>query len=168
VACLCLSILYVAAARRLGWTANVLDVPGHVLVLIGGPDDSVMIDPFRGGVLVEPEQLFLLVSASSSPPSSNVVEVAAMPNRAILARLILNQATRAEEAGKGQRALELYRRINAIAPGYGYAWWQRARLELVDHDVVGARQSLAAMLEVTREPALRATVSATLEALVAS
>ena len=26
-----LSILYVAAARRLGWTADVLDVPGHVL-----------------------------------------------------------------------------------------------------------------------------------------
>ncbi|WP_253717009.1 transglutaminase-like domain-containing protein [Sphingomonas sp. AP4-R1] len=163
-----LSILYVAAARRLGWIASMLDVPGHVLVLVGDSDDSVVIDPFRGGVLVEPDQLFTLVSASSTPPKSDVVEVAAMPNRAILARLILNQATRAEEAGMGSRALDLYRRINVFAPEYGQAWWQRARLELVDHDVAGARRSLASMLEVTRQPALRATVSATLEALVAS
>jgi regulator of sirC expression with transglutaminase-like and TPR domain len=163
-----LAILYVAAARRLGWTASVLDIPGHVLVLIGDTDDSVMIDPFHGGVLVQPEQLFLLMSASSNPPTSNVVEVAGMPNRAILARLVLNSATRAEEAGNGRRALDLYRRINAFAPDHGHAWWQRARLELMDQDVAGARKSLAAMLEVTRDPTLRATITKTLSALVAS
>jgi regulator of sirC expression with transglutaminase-like and TPR domain len=163
-----LAILYVAAARRLGWTANVLDVPGHVLVLIGEPDGAVMIDPFRGGVLVPAEQLVALFSASSAPPISDVVEIAAMPNRAVLVRLLLNQATRAEGAGRGRRALELYVRITTFAPDNGHAWWQRARLELVDHDVAAARSSLAAMLEVTREPAARATIIGTLESLVAS
>ena len=44
-----LSILYVAAARRLGWSANVLAVPGHVLVLVGEDAAPVIVDPFRGG-----------------------------------------------------------------------------------------------------------------------
>lgn len=162
-----LAILYVAAARRLGWTASVLDLPGHVLVLIGEPADSVMIDPFQDGTLVHAEQLVALLSASPRPPTSEIVEVPAMPNRAILARLLLNQAVRAEDGGNGRRALELYERITAFAPDYSHAWWQRARLELVDQDVASARRSLAAMLEVTREPALRATITDTLAALVA-
>ncbi|MDB5685939.1 MAG: hypothetical protein JWR77_528 [Rhizorhabdus sp.] len=162
-----LSILYVAAARRLGWTANVLDLPGHVLVLIGELADSVMIDPFRDGTLVHAEQLVARLSASPIPPTSDVVEVPAMPNRAILVRLLLNQAVRAEEGGRGRRALELYRRITAFAPDNAHAWWQRARLELVDQDIAATRRSLAAMLEVTRQPALRVTITETLEALVA-
>jgi regulator of sirC expression with transglutaminase-like and TPR domain len=162
-----LSILYVAAARRLGWMANILDVPGHVLVLVGEPDGAVIIDPFRGGVLVPAERLVSLRS-NASTPLSNVVEVAAMPNRAVLIRLLVNQATRAEASGRGRRALELYGRITTFAPDSAHALWQRARLELVDHDVAGARRSLAAMLEVTREPAARATIRETLEALVAS
>lgn len=162
-----LSILYVAAARKLGWSANVLDLPGHVLVLVGEPADAVLVDPFRGGILVPAEQLVALVSGSSASTGSHQVEIAAMPNRAVLVRLLLNQATRAEEAGKLRRALELYERITAFAPANGHAWWQRARLELVDHDVPAARNSLAAMLEVTREPAARATIVETLESLVA-
>jgi predicted TPR repeat methyltransferase len=83
----------------------------------------------------------------------------------VLVRLLLNQATRAEQAGKGRRALDLYTRMTTMAPGYGQAWWERARLELVDGDVPAARQSLTAMLEITRDASLRERVSATLEAL---
>lgn len=161
-----LSILYVAAARRLGWAANVLDVPGHVLVLIGAEVAPVIVDPFRGGVAVEAEQLAAIMA--NAGPVGAVRTVAAMPNRAILVRLLLNQATRAEQAGKGRRALELYARMTTMAPDYGHAWWERARLELVDDDVSAARRSLAAMLEVTREPELRQRVAATLEALPAA
>jgi regulator of sirC expression with transglutaminase-like and TPR domain len=163
-----LSILYVAAARRQGWTASVLDLPGHVLVLVGKPAESVMIDPFRDGIVLLPEQLVELLSASRAQAAKQVVEIPAMPNRAILARLLLNQAVRAEDAGNGRRALDLYKRITAFAPDNAHAWWQRARLELVDQDVAAARQSLADMLEVTREPALRTTITETLAALVTS
>jgi regulator of sirC expression with transglutaminase-like and TPR domain len=163
-----LAILYVAAARRLGWTANVLDLPGHVLVLLGEPAESVMIDPFRDGALVYAEQLVSLLPASPSASIPQVVELPAMPNKAILARLLLNQAVRAEDSGKGSRALELYQRITAIAPDNARAWWQKARLEIVDHDIASARRSLAAMLEVTRDPAGRAEITRTLAALIAS
>lgn len=160
-----LSILYVAAARRLGWTANVLDVPGHVLVLIGEDTAPVIVDPFRGGVLVGRDQLAAMVPAMTPGRAAAVRQVAAMPNRAVLVRLLLNQATRAEQSGKGRRALELYGRMTAMAPDYGHAWWERARLELTDGDVPAARKSLTAMLEVTREPELRGRVAGMLETL---
>ena len=159
-----LSILYVSAARRVGWLADVLDVPGHVLVLVRGEAPTI-VDPFRGGVVVEPSQLAALLMASNNGSASAVRNVAAMPNRAVLVRLLLNQATRAEQAGKGRRALELYERMTVMAPDYGHSWWERARLELVDGNVAAARNSLTSMLEVTREPELRERVTSTLATL---
>ena len=160
-----LSILYVSAARRIGWTAHALDVPGHVLVLIGGDVSPVIVDPFRGGAIVQPDELVTLVSASSSPETPVVRHVSTMPNRAVLVRLLMNQATRAEGSGLGRRALTLFERMTAFAPSYGQAWWERARLELVDGRVEDARMSLTAMLEVTREPDLRARIGSMLSAL---
>jgi regulator of sirC expression with transglutaminase-like and TPR domain len=160
-----LSILYVAAARRIGWLANVLDVPGHVVVLIGDEAAPVIVDPFRRGALVDRTQLAAMLMAMDGGAAAPVRQVSAMTNRAILVRLLLNQATRAEQAGQGRRALELYTRMTVMAPDYGQMWWERARLELVDDDVAAARTSLTAMLEVTREPALRRRVTDMLETL---
>jgi regulator of sirC expression with transglutaminase-like and TPR domain len=161
------SLLYVAAARRCGWTANVLDVPRHVLVLVGDAFAPVIIDPFHGGILVEPDHLAALLRTGSEGSEPVPLQVAAMTNRAVLVRLLLNQATRAKETGNAERARELYARITAIAPAYGQAWWERARLELADCDAASARNSLISMLEVTREPALRRRVADTLLALAA-
>jgi len=160
-----LSILYVAAARRIGWAAEVLSLPGHVLVMVGQEAEPVVIDPFRRGVPVGVEEITALLALAKGGVSEAVRHVAAMPNRAILVRLLLNQATRAEKAGHGRRALLLYSRMTSIAPDYPHPWWERARLELIDKDVTAARASLTAMLEITREPALRERVNSTLDSL---
>jgi regulator of sirC expression with transglutaminase-like and TPR domain len=159
-----LSIIWVAMARRLGWSANVLDVPGHVLVVVGAEAAPVIVDPFLGGVRVGAERLAALVEAATGHGQAET-HLAVMPNRAVLIRLLQNQASRAELSGKGRRALELYVRMTTMAPAYPHAWWERARLELVDHEIAAARASLGAMLEITRNPALRRRVTETLHAL---
>jgi len=161
-----LSILYVAAARRIGWSADALNTPGHVIVSVGPETARVLIDPFNGGGPVMPEQLMALLSQAQGPgawPAEAHVE--AMSNRMTLVRLLLNQASRAEQAGDTARAQTLYERMTIIAPSHGQGWWDLARLQLIGQQVEAARASLSAMLEVTREPERRGQIADALERL---
>jgi regulator of sirC expression with transglutaminase-like and TPR domain len=161
-----LAILYVAAARRLSWPADALNTPGHVLVQIGEGTAPVLIDPFNAGRIVDPPQLAALLARVLGPdgqPTSD--HLAPMTNRSVLLRLLLNQATRAEQNNDPERALTLYRRMTSVAPASGHAWWERARLELMHDDVPAARSSLSAMLEMTRDPATRTHIAAALDSL---
>lgn len=163
-----LSILYVAAARRLGWSADALNTPGHVLIRLGPDTAPVLVDPFDDGRIVTPGQLTTLlhrVLGGHGQPTNE--HVAAMSNREVLVRLLMNQATRAEAGGDPARALALYERMTVIAPATGHAWWQRSRLELAGGHISAARASLSAMLEMTRDPAVRTTIAATLDSLAA-
>jgi regulator of sirC expression with transglutaminase-like and TPR domain len=161
-----LAILYVSAARRLSWPAHALNTPGHVLVQIGEDVAPVLIDPFNAGRIVEPAQLAALLAQTLGPDGTATSEhLAPMSNRAVLLRLLLNQATRAERGGDYERALTLYGRMTSVAPGSGHAWWERARLELMHDDVPAARSSLSAMLEMTRDPATRTHIAAALDSL---
>lgn len=160
-----LSILYVAAARRLGWKAWALNMPGHVLVRVG-EEPFMIIDPFHGGIPVGERQLSLLVRQFVGPEASLRPEyLRPVPNRATLVRLLLNQASRAEQGGDPVRALTMYERMTRIAPDYPDGWWELARMQLQLQDVEAARHSLSAMLEVTRDPERRKLVVATLDAI---
>ena len=143
-----LVILYVALARRVGWTIHALNTPGHALAAVG-TGAEVVLDPFNGGARVE-----------SSPEA-----ILPMTNRAVLVRLMANEASRAEGAGLAARALTVLRRITTVAPGYSWGWWERARLERLSGDIEAARSSLSAMLETTRDEAVRKQVMTALSAL---
>ena len=161
-----LSILHVAAARRMSWDADALNTPGHVLVRVGSATEPVLIDPFDGGAVVGAEELAALLSRMLGPgavPSAEHLQP--MSNRSVLVRLLTNQASRAESSGDRARALVLYGRITSVAPTNTFGWWEQARLQLAFGDRGAARASLSAMLEVTRDPGVRAHVSAALDAL---
>ena len=161
-----LSILYVALARRVGWDADALNTPGHVIVSIG-PEPIVLIDPFNRGAPIDARQVASLLAGAfgRGVAGSPAEHLAPMSNRAVLVRLLTNQATRAEQGDDKARARTLHERITTVAPAYPHAWWERARLELVARDVAAARASLGAMLETTRDPGLRLQVSAALDAI---
>ena len=144
-----LSILYVALARKVGWTAGVLGLPGHVLVGIGA-EPMVVIDPFNGGVVVDCGHMTL--------PKP-------MSNRAVLVRLVMNQASRAEQENQIDRALTLLERITTVAPEFSEGWWERARLAMALGQASAARACLSSMLETTRDPDLRSRANRALAAL---
>ncbi|WP_126171967.1 SirB1 family protein [Altericroceibacterium xinjiangense] len=164
-----LAILYVSAARRLGWQADVLNTPGHVLASIGPETDPVLIDPFDRGEIVTAETLNSLLERILDPGAQVSSEhIAPMSNRGVLIRLLLNQASRAERGGDQERALELYERMSAIAPDHTLPWWERARLEVMLGDFAAARSSLSAMLEITRDADLRSHICGALDSLSAT
>jgi regulator of sirC expression with transglutaminase-like and TPR domain len=128
--------------------------------------ERVLIDPFNGGALVDHDQLARLLTSALGRGSASAAEhLAPMGNRAVLVRLLINQATRAEQAGRHNRALSIFRRITTIAPAFTHGWWDRSRLELVKGDVSAARASLSAMLETTRDHDLRTHINAALDAI---
>jgi regulator of sirC expression with transglutaminase-like and TPR domain len=161
-----LTILYVAAARRLGWQADALNTPGHVVARIGSETEPVLIDPFDAGAVLDADRFSALLRAvlgrGAAPRPEHLTP---MSNRSVLVRLLMNQASRAEQVGQSERALTLFERMTVIAPSNAHAWWERARLQLYKGDVEAARVSLSAMLEVTREPELRTHACAALDAL---
>ena len=86
----------------------------------------------------------------------------------MLVRLLSNQAARARRAGDLDRALTLHERMTSFAPSFTGLWWERARLEQLLGHARTARASLGAMLETTRDPALRSRIRAALDALARS
>jgi regulator of sirC expression with transglutaminase-like and TPR domain len=161
-----LAILYVGLARRLGWSAHALNTPGHVVVSVAASDEPQIIDPFSGGTAVTPDALLALIGHGGDPDGlAGGVRLPAMTNRMTLVRLLLNQATRAEESGDASRAAILYERMTIVAPGDSKGWWELARLRLASGNIPGARESLAAMLEISRDVEQRQHVLAALDAI---
>ena len=150
-----LAILYVAMARRAGWKEDVLNVPGLVLVHVG-TQSPVMIDPFMGGRMVSRAELEKICQIYVGEGGAEVASfVAPMTNRQILARLLSNQAARANNAGDLQRAMVVYDRIIQIAPESFDAWKNLAHLYLVAGQSGKARECLLAMTELTKDEAVR-------------
>lgn len=144
-----LAILYAAAARRVGWSACVLDTPRHALVALHGRE-IIVLDPFNGG---RPVPLSAVTGREAGPV--RLEHLAPMTNRAALVRLLMNQVTRAAQQRDFQRALAVIDRVTTVAPAYSPGWWEQARLALAVSDRSAARDSLNAMLETTHDPVQR-------------
>lgn len=104
----------------------------------------MVIDPFAGGCLVSERKVAEISRAClGKEGDASALSVMRMSNRDVLARLLNNQAVRAENDNDPHRAMEVYRRITQIAPGVLDAWEKLARPQLVFDDVTGARAALS-------------------------
>ena len=160
-----LSILYVATVRRMGWEAWALNTPGHVLVRLGS-ERFMLLDPFHGGKALSRGALEAMVRGFVGPDAEVRPEyLAPVPNRGVLVRLLTNQASRALQAGDTDRALAIHQRMAQIAPEFPDVWLALAQLQARSGDTEGARASLHAMLEITRDEERRRVASKMLEKL---
>lgn len=161
-----LAILYVGLARRVGWKAAPVGLPGHVIVRLGGTADSLLLDPFSGGRTLGAAGVEMLIARAlgrHARPEARHLEP--MGNRDTLVRLLSNQAVRARKAGDLPRARTLAERLTLIAPASAELWWERARLDQLAGDKAAARRSLSSMRETTRDPVVLKRIRAAEDAL---
>ena len=160
-----LAILYVAMARRAGWVAHVLNGPGHVLVQIG-EKNPVIIDPFNGGRHVGEDEFTALYQGHAiDVDMDGKLLLVPMTNHQVLARLLFNQAVRAESENDTQRAIVLHDRITRIAPRMLDSWHHLARLQISTNDSQGARATLLGIAELTGDKHARDQVMAVFRSL---
>lgn len=112
-----ITILYLHLARAQDWRAAAINFPGHVLFRLEGEKDRIMLDPFRGGRVLNTRDLRALLKASVGTEAELRPELyAPLSNRALLVRLQNNIKVRALTLGDMTRAVDVLRRITAFAP----------------------------------------------------
>jgi regulator of sirC expression with transglutaminase-like and TPR domain len=83
-----LSIVYVEVARRLGVQAHVVALPGRVVVGVGEPAESVLLDPYDDGRRLLPDDAAALVRSMGMP--FDPAQLAPADGTDILARVLTN------------------------------------------------------------------------------
>jgi regulator of sirC expression with transglutaminase-like and TPR domain len=120
-----LAILYIDAARRLGWPVEGLNFPGHFMIRLAGDDGRGVLDPFGGGELRDAPALRRLLQHGAGPEAELKPEhLAAVGNRDILLRLQNNIKVRLQQAGEVERAVAVLERMLLIAPGEPLLWFE--------------------------------------------
>lgn len=112
-----LGILYIETGRRLGWSVEGLNFPGHFLVRLERGGVRRVLDPFHGGVERHtPELRSLLKSMSGAEAELQPAHFAPVSDRGVLLRLQNNIKIRRIRAGDLQGAIETVKRMRWLAP----------------------------------------------------
>lgn len=143
-----LGIIYMHAARAAGLAAAGLDTPAHFLVMLSKNRVDVLIDPFNGGVVLDPER-------AGGPPRMGGHEVSQLAQPVsdidVLLRLQNNLKIRALHIGDRVRALEIAKRMILIGPNKAELWLDLARLNEANGILGDARRAYEACLDIARQ-----------------
>lgn len=113
-----LSILYIQAARTLGWDAHGLNVPGHFLVRLDQEGARIIFDPFNQCAVLQAPDLRRLIKNALGPQAElSATYFEAASNRAVLIRLQNNIKTRQIEGEDYHGALKTVEIMRIIDPG---------------------------------------------------
>lgn len=173
-----LAILYIEGARRAGWAAWGLDIPGHFLIRLDGPakagsaddadgpmHDFIVVDPFHGGTIVTAEALAAMLETYGGGTATDPYRP--MPDRAILLRLLNNIRGRALNAGQTDRGMEIMRRMLLVAPKDARLWLESAAIQAKAGRLKGARAAIDRCLALDLSRADRAQAEQLLSTLKA-
>lgn len=151
-----LSILYIHAARALGWQIEGVNFPGHFMIRLRVGNRAVILDPFDQGaprdILDLREKLKAMAGekAELRPDQS-----AAVSDRDILLRLQNNLKLRLVQEGELQRAVAVVERMLWIAPDQAALWREAGLIHHRLGHLTAARQALQRFLGFESSPAQR-------------
>ena len=118
-----LSIIYIHAARALGWPVEGLNFPGRFLVRLGASDGRAVLDPFEGGRLRDAVALRELLKLGAGASAELAPEhFMAAGNRDILLRLQNNIKVRLVQSDQLEAAAGTIERMLLIAPREPLLW----------------------------------------------
>ncbi len=122
-----LSIIYIHAARRLGWPVEGLNFPGRFLVRLGASDGRAVLDPFDGGRLRDAVDLRELLKTGAGASAELAPEhFVPAGNRDILLRLQNNIKIRLVQSDQLEAAAGTIERMLLIAPKEPLLWLEAA------------------------------------------
>lgn len=137
-----LVILYTETARRLGWTAEVLAIPGRLLVRLDSEGERLILDPVAGGALVDAAEMRAIAKAASGLEAElSPAMMHGLDDRAVLLRLLGARKSMLLRARSLESAAVEIDCALLLAPGEPSLWREcgllAARLERF-HDAVTA------------------------------
>ena len=122
-----LAIIYIDAARRVGWPVEGLNFPGRFLIRLGAADGRAVLDPFDGGEVRDTAALRALMKQSEGADAElTPAHFAVAGNHDILLRLENNIKARLLQSGDVERAVGILERMLLIAPKAPLLWFEAA------------------------------------------
>lgn len=155
-----LGLLYVYTAERQGWPASGINFPGHFMIRLAHDGDSVILDPFNGGVVRTRSDLGAMLRAYSGAAAELTPQhTAAVGHRDLLLRLQNNIKLRHLAAGRPAAALEALDTMIMLAPAEASMWREAGVLQGELGNLRAAIASLQHSLQLGLEPSEAAQAS---------
>jgi regulator of sirC expression with transglutaminase-like and TPR domain len=161
-----LSILYIHAARSLGWLIEGLNFPGHFVIRLHGARAAAIIDPFGGGVTRTIRELRAMLKSQSSDKTELKPEhFLALENRQVLLRLQNNIKVRRIQEGDLAGAERALQRMLWLSPNQVDLWRESGILNIRLDNLLTARRSLTRYLELAENDQQRQRAARLLQEL---
>jgi regulator of sirC expression with transglutaminase-like and TPR domain len=148
-----LSILWIALARRLGFDAVGVGLPGHFLAAIRSDLGLLCFDPFQKGSPVGEERCAELVHATTSGRlvfHRDMLQAAT--DRQVLVRLVRNLHLRFLRAESWDEALWTATHLILLDPGKARPLKERAFIHLQRHEAEPALADIREALRLSSDP----------------
>lgn len=145
-----LAILYIHAARSLGWAIEGVNFPGHFVVRLHNGGRAVILDPFAGGEPCTTADLRRKLKAAAGEKAELQPEhYAPVGNRDILLRLENNLKIRLIQEGDLEKAAAVLERMLLIAPKHAPLYREAGLIQARLGNLSAARGALQRFLEIS-------------------
>lgn len=159
-----LAILYIHAARSLGWAVEGVNFPGHFVIRLFHDGKAAILNPFDGGRRLETGDLRQRLKAAIGDKAElHPSHYAAIGNREILLRLQNNIKVRLIQDGDLPRAAAVIERILLVAPQAAAFWRESGLIHSRLGNLLAAKFALSRFLETSDNEAQRHQVARLLQ-----